>query len=272
MKPIRVAFSGSGFKVPAHAGALQAILDCGYRPIEVSGTSGGSICAALYACGMSAADMKQIALTHDWSDMMTFTPLSIFNLGYCNGKNLLSWMIQNTGGKTFAELPIGLTAVASNLANNRDFIWSAATTPDAPVALAIRASTSIPFVFEPVRYQDAILQDGGMIDNIPVDKLVRDEVPRIGIQLVSNDQPLKPNVKYGVGTLASRIIDLMLSACESAHVSIAQMAGAHMAFVETGYASTLDRNMPIEIRQRLFNDGYAATKAALAGIAEPAPA
>lgn len=263
MKPIRVALSGSGFKVPAHVGALQALADAGYTPTELAGTSGGSIVAALYACGMSLADMKTLALTHDWSDMLTFTPLSVFSMGFCNGKNLLAWMSEHTGRKTFAELPVDLMAVASNLASNQGFVWSRATTPDAPVALAVRASTSIPFLFEPVRYQGTIQQDGGMIDNIPVDKLTRDAVPRIGIQLVSNDQPLKPGVPYGIFTIASRVIDLMLSACESAHVSIGQMAGAKMAFVETAYASTLDRNMPAEIRQRLFNDGYAAAKAAL---------
>jgi NTE family protein len=59
----------------------------------------------------------------------------------------------------------------------------------------------------------------------------------------------------------------MLCACESTHVSAAQAAGACMAFVETGYASTPDRNMPLEIRQRLFDDGYASAKKALAAVA-----
>ncbi len=89
-------------------------------------------------------------------------------------------------------------------------------------------------------------------------------MPRLGVQLVSFDIPLKPDARLWPHQFAMRLIDLMLSACESTHVSVAQAAGARMAFVETGYASTLDRNMSSEIRQRLFDDGYTATKKALA--------
>jgi len=265
MKPIRVAFSGSGFKVPAHVGALQAIADAGYQPVELAGTSGGSICAALFAAGMPLSDMKTLALTHDWSDMMSFSPLAALRMrGFCDGKNLLAWMTEHTGGKTFADLSVDLTAVASNIVNEGAFDFSRAQTPDVPVALAVRSSTSIPFVFEPVAVAGALLSDGGMVNNIPVDRLKADAVPRLGVQLVSMELPLKPKARLWPHQFAMRLIDLMLSACESTHVSAAQAAGARMAFVETGYASTLDRNMPTEIRQRLFDDGYAATKKALA--------
>lgn len=268
-KPIRVAFSGSGFKVPAHVGALHAIADAGYHPIELAGTSGGSICAALYAAGMSMSDMKTLALTHDWSNMMSFSPLAAMRLrGFCDGSALLAWMKEHTGGKTFAELDIDFTAVASNVANEGAFDFSRAATPDVSIALAVRSSASIPFVFEPVAIADALLSDGGMVNNIPVDRLTVDGVPRLGVQLVSLELPLKPKTRLWPHRFAMRLIDLMLSACESTHVTAAQAAGACMAFVETGYASTLDRNMPLEVRQRLFDDGYAAANAALIAIGD----
>ncbi|WP_454825418.1 patatin-like phospholipase family protein [Paraburkholderia xenovorans] len=266
-KPIRVAFSGSGFKVPAHVGALQAIADAGYQAVELAGTSGGSICAALYAAGMPLSDMKTLALTHDWSNMMSFSPLAALRLrGFCDGSTLLTWMKEHTSGKTFAELDIDLTAVASNVANEGAFDFSRTATPDVPIALAVRSSTSIPFIFEPVAIADALLSDGGMVNNIPVDRLKVDDVPRLGVQLVSLELPLKPKARLLPHQFVMRLIDLMLSACESTHVSAAQAAGACMAFVETGYASTLDRNMPLEVRQRLYDDGYAATKTALTSI------
>jgi NTE family protein len=264
-KPIRIAFSGSGFKVPAHVGALQAICDAGYAPVELAGTSGGSICAALVACGMSLADMKTLALTYDWSDMLSFSALAALRLrGFCDGDNLMAWLVEHTGGKTFGQTDIELKAVASNVANEAPYDFSRVTTPDVSVATAVRASTSIPFVFEPVVVGDALLADGGMVNNIPVDRLTVDDVPRLGVQLVSFDIPIKPSARLWPHQLATRLIDLMLSACESTHVSAAQAAGARMAFVETGFASTLDRNMPLEIRQRLFDSGYAAAAAALA--------
>ena len=76
-KPIRVALSGSGFKFPAHVGALHAIRDAGYEVIEIAGTSGGSIVASLAAVGMDLDIMKALTLTRDWADMLTFSPWSL---------------------------------------------------------------------------------------------------------------------------------------------------------------------------------------------------
>ena len=55
MKPIRVALSGSGFRLGAQLGALQAISDAGFEIVQIAGASGGSIVAALFASGMSLA-------------------------------------------------------------------------------------------------------------------------------------------------------------------------------------------------------------------------
>jgi NTE family protein len=263
MKPIRVAFSGAGFRIPAHVGALHAIADAGYAPIQVIGTSAGSIVGALYACGMKLDDMETLALTHDWSNIMSWSPLSIFKLGFSSGNNLLAFLNEHTGGKKFSDLGIDFAAVTSNLTTNTRFMFSKETTPDASVALAVRASASIPYVFAPVVYDGKTMMDGGMVSNIAADSLTMDEVPRLGVQLVSQDAPLRPNVPIWIGELSMRIIDLMLSACETAHVTAAQQAGATMVFCDTSYAGTLDRKMPLATRQRLLKDGYNSTRAAL---------
>ncbi|NKI68981.1 exotoxin [Collimonas pratensis] len=262
-KKIRVALSGSGMKFAAHVGALTAIRDAGYEIVEIIGTSGGSIVAAMYASGMSVEAMKKLTFERDWSSMMNWSPFAVFNNGFCNGKNLLKFLEENTGGKTFGDLPVDLSVVASDVAHQRPIIFSKKMTPKVKVSFACRASASIPFVYTPVRYKNTIAVDGGVVNNLACDRLIVDDIPRLGVQLVSNDLPLRLNSRLGIGTLAMRLIDLMLSACESAHVSAAQMAGAKMAFVETGYANSLDKNMPQQLRQRLFNDGYKATRLAL---------
>ena len=62
MKPIRLAFSGSGYLAGIHAGAACAVLDYGYDIVEVAGTSGGSICAAAVAVGMKQDGLKALAM------------------------------------------------------------------------------------------------------------------------------------------------------------------------------------------------------------------
>jgi len=116
-----------------------------------------------------------------------------------------------------------------------------------------------------------MFMDGGC-NNIPVDRLTIDAVPRIGIQLGSKATQLGAGT-HSVIDIAPRVIDLMLSANENTHVDLAEQQGAHFAFIETGFASGLDRNLSPTLRQLLFDHGYAGTAAALAGIvAAPIPA
>jgi NTE family protein len=259
MKQFRIALSGSGFKFPAHGGALAAIYASGGEIIELAGTSGGSIIAALHACGMSRADMVDLTMSRDWSDMMGFSPLALLRLGYCNGKNMLSFLTSATAGKTFGDLSIGLTIMTTDVTNGCPFEFSKANTPDAPVALAARASASIPFVYQPVEYKGRLLMDGGCLNNVPLDKLTIDAVPRIGVHLVSREKPLSPGV-HTIFDIAPRIIGMILDANDHAHTEIGELEGAKAAFVETGYASGMDRNMPQDIRHRLFADGFAGVK------------
>lgn len=266
MKPIRIALSGSGFKFPAHVGALLAVRDAGYTPIEYAGTSGGSIVATLAASGMSVEDMKLLTLSRDWSSMLSFSPWALLTqLGYCSGSTLLDWLCTQTSRKTFAQLPVGLTVMASDIAQESGFVFSKTHTPDTAVALAARASSAIPFVFAPVKLPDVLLMDGGMVNNIPVDVLIKDDVPRLGVQLVSKTSPLGVG-RYGLLDLAPRVLELMLSANENIHIDLDEHDGAHFAFVETGYANGLDRNMNMATRERLLNDGYAAARDALAQL------
>lgn len=263
MKPIRVALSGSGFKFPAHVGALMAVRDAGYQVVELAGTSGGSIVAALAAAGMSLEEMRDLTLDRDWSDMLTWSPMSLtFKMGYCSGSTLQDFIDEQTGGRTFSELPVALTIVASDIVAARPYIFSIATTPGEQVSLAARASASIPFVYTPVPIGQALLMDGGMVNNIPIDQLIEDDIPRLGVQLVTKKKPLSDGV-HTIFEIAPRLVELMLDANENTHVDLAQHQGARVAFVETGYANGLDRNMSRAVRQQLLDDGRNAVERAL---------
>ncbi|MBR8234584.1 patatin-like phospholipase family protein [Burkholderia sp. AU42008] len=263
MKPIRVALSGSGFRLGAHLGALQAIEEAGYTIVELAGTSGGSIVASLYASGLPLDVMRQMLMEVDWSRMMSFSLWTLIRRqALCSGEALRGYLTRVTSGKTFAELEIDLKVIATDLLSEREFQFSRASTPDVPIAMAACASASIPIVFAPVAVAGGLFVDGGMCDNMPVSDLTVDEVPRVGIFLESDDSPLLPG-RYGFTTLAPRMIDVMLASNEAAHFAFDQLMGATFVRVQTGYASSFDRRMPVATRQRLYDDGYAATKLAL---------
>ena len=258
MKSIRIALSGSGFKFPAHVGALLALRDARYKPVQYAGTSGGSIVAALAASGMDLDKMRELTLTRDWSDMLGWNPSAILSGSYCTGHNLFEWLLQNTRGKTFAELTNDLVIVASNVTTEQPFIFSKKTTPDTLVALAARASASIPLVYAPVTINDALLMDGGMEDNIPADLLTIDDIPRLGIQLTSKSIPFPPGT-HSLTQVVPRLLDLILTATENAHVAIAKDSKVNFAYVETGFAGCLDCNMSSKIRHQLMASGYGQT-------------
>lgn len=259
MKPIRVALSGSGFLLPAHVGALQAVADAGFNPVELAGTSGGSIVAILAATEMPLDVMKQIALTLDWSPMMSASLVNILRgKSLSSGDRLLDFLTQITKGLEFHQMEVELKVMASNIGTKQPFVFSKATTPDTPIALAARASAAIPVIYEPVFIGDAILFDGGMVNNMPSDILIRDEVPRIGVDLVSDQSIMLPE-DYSLLAAAPRFIDMLLASSEDAHIADGRESGVHIIQVQTGFASSLDRTMCFATRERLFNIGYATT-------------
>lgn len=269
-KPIRVALSGSGFRLGAHLGALQAIVDAGYEVVELAGTSGGSIVASLFASGMTLAAMREMCMTLDWSPMMSFSPWALVTKqAFSSGNALLQFLEKLTDGKTFADLDIELKVIASDLLTEKEYEFSKTSTPTMPIALAARASASIPIVFAPVPYGEVLCVDGGCADNLPASNLTVDDVPRVGIYLESDDAPLLPGA-YGLKTLAPRIIDLLLASNEASHIALDTKDGATIVRVPTGYASSLDRNMPASTRQRLYDDGYTYTQSMLEKLAAPA--
>ena len=258
MMDVKVALSGSGFRLPAHVGALQAIKDAGLTISEMAGTSGGSIVAAIYACGMPLSDMRDLAMTFDWPSILTLDLWTGVRKGaYCSGNALLDFLYKETGNKCLGASPFPIKIIASDIRAEQEVCLSTMSDPLMPIALAARASASIPFVFVPVRYKNYMLVDGGVVNNIPVSHLSAGGM-RLGVYLVSNDAPAVGVM--GIEDIAGRTIDLMLASSEDAH---SELTDATIVRVPTSYAGSLDTKMPLATRQRLYHDGYDSVSLAL---------
>lgn len=259
MRQVALAFSGSGFKVPAHVGALEAVITSGYKVVEMAGTSGGSIISSLYACGMSLDEMKTLSMTEDWSRFLSFDLSALMRGSFCSGVDLYEFLLDKTKGKKFKDLVIPLKVITSDVSTNTPFTFSKETTPDATIALAVRASASIPFVYSPVKYEDKILVDGGLVNNIPVDRLDYAGY-KLGIQLHSNYPDTKTQADLmWPWKMVSRLLNLLIDSSENTHIREGQRKGAEIIFVETGFAEGLDTKMSTEIREKLYNSGYEST-------------
>ena len=248
---IEVAFSGSGFKLPALVGALNAIHDIGYKINAVAGTSGGSIVSALYATGMSPADMKDLMIRTDFTRLMPWKWWGWWN-GLSDSDNLLKFMEDHTDKKLCKDTHISFQALATNLSLEQPFVFSTETTPEVSVAFASVCSASIPFIYQSRSYQGFLLADGGMTNNLPVSHLNK-KANRVGIELFST---VTDTSHMSFMAYTGRLIDTMLTSNERTHIYLAKQEKATIVPVNTFGISMLDRKMSFDDRTKLYESGY----------------
>ncbi len=251
-KQFSVAFSGSGFLAPIHAGAAAAILDSGNQIVEVAGTSGGSIVAGAMGIGMKSADLKNLALNTSFHGLLHPDFLGLLsNKALCSGDALLELLNSIFKGALLGGTNIPCHIVSTHVEAGASYVFNPETDPATEIALACRASAAVPFIYAPVKYKGMTLVDGGVINNIPVDRLTAQGTIRIGIDVAESS-------KYsteGVFDYASSLIGMMLSANENSHEALGIATGAHILAVPT-QEWFLNTNLSTEQKQTLYQAGY----------------
>lgn len=258
MDQVRLAFSGSGFLAPIHAGAVCAFLDAGVEIVEVAGTSGGAIVAALVAAGKTSTEIKMIALRSPPKGIMRYQPFAIWRKAINEGTLLQAWLDEMIGETCFGGAKIPITIVATDIKAGAGYVFTREKTPHHRLSTACRASASVPFVWTPKKLGGVTLCDGGMINNIPTDKLISDDIPRIGIQVEDGGSAGAVDSLLG---FAKQCIGTLLSANENNLVAWAEQTGATIIPVSALPYGFLDSGLPLAAREELFQRGYeAATK------------
>ena len=157
---IGLALGGGAARGFAHIGVIQVLEEAGIRPDLVVGTSAGSLVAALYAAGRSGAALARVALAMDES---AITDWSFPGRGMIRGDALARYVREQTGGRTIEQLPMPLGIVATDLDNGSPMLFQRGD-----VGLAVRASSAVPAVFQPVSIGGREYVDGGLVSPVPV--------------------------------------------------------------------------------------------------------
>jgi NTE family protein len=193
---VNLVFEGGGVKGVAYAGALRVLEQQGVLPqVErVAGTSAGSITAALVTLGYTPDEIETLLLDLEFERFKDGSTLGgperLFkDYGWFKGDYFLEWMQSRVQAKTgnpastFADLGKDprfrrLYVVSSDLSRRASQVFSLETSPDLPVAEAVRTSMSIPLFFEAVHVDDSLFGqqsaatdlfvDGGVFDNYPI--------------------------------------------------------------------------------------------------------
>ncbi|MBE0653590.1 MAG: patatin-like phospholipase family protein, partial [Bacteroidales bacterium] len=189
---IGLVLSGGGAKGLAHIGVLKVLEEAGIRPDYIGGTSMGSIVGGLYSIGYSADSLEKIAKSTNWNyllgDQVSRRNLTIeekedndrffvsfpikenkimIPSGLVNGQNIEDYL--NTlcapvfNKPDFNDFPIPFLAVATDIETGKEVIFNRGYLPD-----VLRASMSIPSIFNPIEIDEKLLVDGGLVNNFPV--------------------------------------------------------------------------------------------------------
>ncbi len=168
-KKISLVLSSGGARGLAHIGVIDELVERGYKINSIAGSSMGALVGGLYAT-------NNLDKFRDW--IVTLDKLAIFNLidftfssqGFVKGEKIFHKM-QEMGmipNINIEDLPIRYTAIATDIINNHEVVFESGD-----LQKAIRASISIPNVFTPVKDNDSILVDGGVLNPMPLDRIHR---------------------------------------------------------------------------------------------------
>ena len=157
---IGLALGGGAARGFAHIGVIQVLEENGLRPDLVVGTSAGSLVAALYATGRSGAELGVLAESMDESAV---TDWAFPGRGLIRGEALAKYVRDHTGGRNIEQMRMPLGIVATDL-DSGDAILFRRGDP----GVAVRASSAVPAVFQPVRIGLREYVDGGLVSPVPV--------------------------------------------------------------------------------------------------------
>lgn len=160
---IGLALGSGAARGIAHIGVIQVLEEKRIPVHMVAGSSIGALVGALYCCGLDAKMMGKIVIHLNEKDYFDFT---IPRKGFIRG-NRIDVLVQTlTRNKSFEDLDIPLAVVACDLNESKKVVFNSGK-----LYKAVRASISIPGIFEPVEMDGQTLVDGGVIDRVPINIL-----------------------------------------------------------------------------------------------------
>lgn len=232
-KKVGIVLSGGGAKGMAHIGALKVIDEIGIPVDYIVGTSMGAIIGGLYSIGYTPQQLDSMVRKQNWQYLLSdhierrdmnlmereaeetyvisvpFSKTAIKEVtgGLIKGHNIDNLFSELTLGYhdsiSFNSLPIPFACVSENLALGEEHVFHQGI-----LSTAMRASMAIPGIFTPVRLNDMVLIDGGVVNNYPVDvarQMGADVI--IGVDVQSELRPA--DELNNTGTILAQLVDLM---------------------------------------------------------------
>lgn len=192
MKKLGLALGGGGLKGLAHIGVLQVLESHGIKPAYISGSSVGSIFAALYACGTKPDQMAEMAEQLNPCDYLDYNLGGLIRYiiglllpgvyhpleGVIKGRRLERLVYKWTKGRSLSQVRMPLAIISCDIDSGSEVVFCNRHIPvgkravkvfrKALLSEAVRCSTSIPGTFVPAEFAATQMVDGGIRSMVPV--------------------------------------------------------------------------------------------------------
>jgi NTE family protein len=161
---IGLALGGGAARGFAHIGVIKALEAQGIVPDIVVGTSAGSLVGALYAYGNNGLALNKLALEMDEAEISDWSvPFFSKGTGVLKGEALQAYVNRTVNNVPLEKMKIRFGAVATDLHNGLPILFERGNT-----GVAVRASSAVPSIFQPVKIGDRFYVDGGLVSPVPV--------------------------------------------------------------------------------------------------------
>ncbi len=166
-KEVALVLSGGGARGIAHIGVIEELESQGFVITSLAGTSMGALVGGMYALG-KLEEFKSMLLSYDIHKFLHLVDFTLSREGLMKGDKIMNAMKKEIQDAQIENLRIPFVANATDIVNKQEIVFDKGSFYE-----AIRASIAIPTIFTPVKTETALLVDGGVMNNLPLQYVKR---------------------------------------------------------------------------------------------------
>lgn len=234
-KKIALVLSGGGARGLAHIGAIETLESHGYEITSIAGCSMGALIGGMYAAG-KLPEVRDWVLALDRRKVLSLVDFSLSLTHLVKGDRVMEALKEIVPDVNIEDLPIPYTAVATDWNSGKEVVFDHGSLYD-----AIRASISIPLFLNPVRREDMLLVDGGLVNSLPLNRVVRHSGDLLfGINVSTHD--------YQGELLMQQFVERKLLS-KSMPAAVMNRIMKHFEGININYVTLLMRTIAIMLEQ-----------------------
>ena len=211
-KNVALVLSSGGARGLTHIGAIEVLEEEGYHITSLAGCSMGALIGGVYAAG-KLEEFREWMKGIDRKKMLELTDFSLSLNHIVKGDRIIEAIMEFVPDVAIEDLPIPYCAVATDWVSGREVVFRTGSLFE-----AIRASISLPSFYKPVERDGMILIDGGVINPIPLNRVVRHKDDLLmGVDVSGHDYKAQENMKHELSerrkssrSLASQILNKLI--------------------------------------------------------------